>query len=344
MKHKQGKQIIPAVWFLIFIMLFSVAGPQFVSHNPKVQKLEHANIPPIIGIYEVNGIKFILNNAKKILLFEDGRISEMLPLNGENTDFEGYETLQNLKVTFENEQMTVVDEKGEKLRPTRCWNRTYLLGTDNLGRDLLVRLMYAGKVSLFVALAAVLSAGIIGGLYGCAAALSNKTIDSFMMRILDIISSIPIIMYYILIMVWLGNGISSILIAVCSVSWINTARTVRGGVKNIRQLDYFILAELSGIKFHHLVLKYIFPNIIHSVVVTLITTVPTAIFTESTLSFVGIGIAAPMSSWGAMCRDALGALRQAPYQTFLPALAISLTVMSVNAVGNNMAGMEERHQ
>lgn len=216
------------------------------------------------------------------------------------------------------------------------WNGSYLLGTDALGRDILARLMYGTRVSLVVAFVAALVNMVIGILYGGIAGYAGGAVDAVMMRIVDIISTIPLTLYVILIMQLLGNGIQSIIIALGTVYWVDMARVVRGQVLSLKQQEFVLAARTIGSSPATILRRHLLPNALGSILVTVTMLIPSAIFMEAFLSYLGIGLQAPLASLGTMCNDASANLRTSPHEMFIPALMICLIMFAFNFVGDGL--------
>ncbi|MDR1579829.1 MAG: ABC transporter permease [Synergistaceae bacterium] len=212
----------------------------------------------------------------------------------------------------------------------------YVFGTDNLGRDLFVRVMTGGRISLLISFIATFVSCAIGVVYGGFAGYAGGRVDNAMMRVVDIIWTIPLMLYAILLMVWLGTGLHNILIAITLVYWVNMARIVRGQVMNLKEQEFVLAALVQGASTWRILTRHLIPNSMGPILVTATMMIPGAVFTESFLSFIGLGISAPLASWGSLCSDALGALRPHPYQLFFPAIFICATMLGFNFVGDGM--------
>ena len=215
-------------------------------------------------------------------------------------------------------------------------SQQHWFGTDALGRDLYVRILYGARISLSIGVVAAAINMVIGVLYGGIAGFAGGRVDSIMMRIVDIIISLPSLLYIILIMMIMGANVKSILVAQCISAWVGTARVTRAQVVSLKHSEYVMAAKLSGLSNWQILLSHLLPNSMGPIIVTVTFLIPSAIFNEAFLSFLGIGIQKPMASWGSLANDAIETLRSAPYQMVFPILAISLTMFSLNFVGDGL--------
>ncbi|MDF2616615.1 MAG: peptide transporter permease [Sedimentibacter sp.] len=218
----------------------------------------------------------------------------------------------------------------------RVHNKTYILGTDNLGRDMFIRVLHGGRISLIVGFVAAFVNLIIGVLYGGVAGYIGGKTDNVMMRIVDVISAIPTLLYVILLMVVMGNGMMPIIIALSITYWLSMARLVRGQVLGLKEQEFVLAAQSLGASTKRIMLRHLVPNMMGPIMVSATMQIPSAIFTEAFLSFVGLGVSAPQASWGSLCNDALLTYMTYPYQLFLPALAISITILAFNLFSDGL--------
>lgn len=233
--------------------------------------------------------------------------------------------------------LTKFDYASNDLKNVNQWpDRIHWFGTDSLGRDEFVRVMYGARISLSVGIVAALINLTIGVLYGGISGYYGGYVDNIMMRIVDIIYAIPMMLYVILLMVIMGKNLVNVYITLGITYWGNMARIVRGQVLSLKEQEFVLAARAAGADSRRIIVRHLIPNCMGQIIVTLTLSIPGAIFTEAFLSFIGLGVAAPMSSWGTLCNDALGAYRIYPYQLFIPALAICITMIAFNLFGDGL--------
>lgn len=212
----------------------------------------------------------------------------------------------------------------------------FWFGTDELGRDIFTRVWMGARISLFVGTTAAIIDLILGIVYGSIAGMWDGKIDESLMRAADILYSIPYLLIVILLTVFMGPGLFTIIVALTFTGWIPMSRIVRGQIMQLKELDYAQAAVAIGASKWRLLLRHLLPNALGPIITTMTFTVPTAIFAEAFLSFIGIGIQAPIASWGTMASDGLSALRYYPWRLFFPAFFISLTMLCFNLIGDGI--------
>lgn len=215
-------------------------------------------------------------------------------------------------------------------------NSSYWFGTDNLGRDLFTRVLYGARISLSIGIVASLINLTLGVIYGGISGYFGGRVDSIMMRIVDVMYGIPLLLYVILLMVVLKPGLMNIFIALGLVYWLRMARIVRGQVLSLKEQEYVLAAKLIGASSWRIILRHLIPNSMGPIIVTMTLAIPEAIFTEAFLSFIGLGVSAPMASWGVLASEGVTSLRSYPFQLFYPAIAISITMLSFNFLGDGL--------
>ncbi|MFL0248942.1 ABC transporter permease [Clostridium neuense] len=213
---------------------------------------------------------------------------------------------------------------------------SHWFGTDKFGRDLFVRVLEGARISLTIGLVASILSIFIGVIYGGISGYFGGIVDNIMMRVVEAIYAIPMTIYVILIMIVLKPGLISIILALTISFWVTMARIVRGQIMSLKQQEFVLAAKTIGASNMRIILKHLIPNCLGQIIVTLTLSVPDAIFQEAFLSFIGLGIPAPLASWGSLASDALGGYQLYPYQLIFPALAISLTMLAFNLLGDGL--------
>ena len=208
------------------------------------------------------------------------------------------------------------------------------LGTDTLGRDLLVRTLTGGRVSLGVGLAATFVALTIGVVYGAVAGFVGGKRDAFMMRVVDIMYSLPFPIFVILLMVFFGRNILLLFVAIGAVEWLTMARIVRSQVMAVKRMEFIEAARSLGYGRRRIIFRHILPNILGPVIVYTTLTIPAVMLLEAFLSFLGLGVQPPMSSWGVLIKDGAEKMEEFPWLLVFPAVLFSLTLLSLNFVGD----------
>ncbi|MEJ6526444.1 MAG: ABC transporter permease [OM182 bacterium] len=215
------------------------------------------------------------------------------------------------------------------------------LGTDYLGRDMLARLMAGARVSLFIGIGAPLCFVLFGVFFGSVAGFIGGKTDQVMMRFADFVVALPFLLFMILFKIAFGigpgeSGVMPMLVALVLLMWPATARLVRGQILQIREQGYISASQLLGAKTHYLILRHMLPNTLGVVLVTLTFAIPSAIFTEAFLSFIGMGVAPPTPSWGSMSNEGIKTMLTTPHELIFPAALISTTVLAFNLLGDGL--------
>lgn len=213
---------------------------------------------------------------------------------------------------------------------------TFFLGTDTLGRDLFSRILYGARVSLLVGFVATAVALVIGVSWGIIAGYFGGRVDSIMMRIVDVLYGLPFIIFIILLMVIFGRNIWLLFVAIGAVEWLTMARIVRGQVLTIKNQEYVLAAQAMGVSNVQMFRKHIFPNILGPIAVYATLTIPQVMLLEAFLSFLGLGIQPPMSSWGTLIRYGVESMEEYSWLLIYPGLTFTITLFALNFFGDGL--------
>ena len=289
---KKNKAAVVSLFVLIIMIILTVAAPIVAPHDPNVQTVEFASLPPKIPGIGIDG----LNGTQKV---------------GENR----------------------VDKYAEKNVPE---DQYYILGTDSLGRDLLSRILYGTRVSLIIAFVAALFDLTIGVTYGLVSGWCGGKIDNFMQRVLEVLSGVPNLVVVILMLLVLKPGITSIIIALAITGWISMARVVRAQTLKLKNQEYILAARTLGESPLKIAFKHLIPNLSGVIIIQTMFSIPSAIFFEAFLSFIGIGIPAPTASLGTLINDGYKTFRFLPHLMWYPAAVICILMISFNLLADGL--------
>jgi oligopeptide transport system permease protein len=210
------------------------------------------------------------------------------------------------------------------------------LGTDQLGRDLLTRLMFGGRISLMVGLVATFVALTIGVTYGAISGYAGGKIDRLMMRIVDILYALPFTIFVILLMVFFGRNIVLLFVAIGAVEWLTMARIVRSQIMSLKRMEFIEAARSLGLSSSRILFRHMIPNILGPIIVYTTLTIPGVMLLEAFLSFLGLGVQPPMSSWGVLIKDGAERMEEYPWLLLFPGTVFSLTLFSLNFLGDGL--------
>lgn len=214
-------------------------------------------------------------------------------------------------------------------------NKHYF-GTDTLGRDLMVRVAVGGKISLMVGIAGALVAVIVGTIYGAVSGFLGGKVDMLMMRFLEVLNAFPFMFFVILLVTLFGRNIIFIFVAIGMVSWLDIARIVRGQTLSLKNKEFIEAAHVNGVSRWNIVTRHIVPNVLGVVVVYASLLVPGMILFESFLSFLGLGVQEPMTSWGALLQEGTLTMQVAPWQLLVPSVFLVITLFCFNFIGDGL--------
>ncbi|WP_305767103.1 ABC transporter permease [Candidatus Epulonipiscium viviparus] len=359
---RQNVMAMTGLVIIATIAFLAIFGPMFSGYSYSEQNTALANIAPNIQLTNIGGGDYVLvHNDYKLIeatadgellgapeIIEDNKAEKFIlyRINGKEVKFDYSVAQKNRtkgsKVSTENTDMKtkydiyVNGKLIDKYNVKDVWNKSYILGTDNLGRDVWTRVLYGARISLTVGLVASVVNLFIGVLYGGISGYEGGRVDNIMMRIVDIINSVPLLLIVILLMVVISPGLHTIILTIGLVYWVGMARLVRGQVLSLKEQEFVLAARALGVSKTKIVIKHLIPNAIGPIVVSMMMSIPSAIFTEAFLSFIGLGVSAPEASWGTLANDALGGIRSYPYQIIAPSVAIALTMFGFNFLGDGL--------
>jgi oligopeptide transport system permease protein len=210
------------------------------------------------------------------------------------------------------------------------------LGTDALGRDQLTRLLYGGRISLMVGIVATGVALVIGVTYGALSGYAGGKVDAVMMRTVDIIYALPFTIFVILLMVFFGRDVRLLFVAIGAVEWLTMARIVRGQVQSLKKQEFIEAAHALGVGRRRIVFVHMIPNVLGPIIVYATLTVPAVMLLEAFLSFLGLGVQPPMSSWGLMIKDGADRMEESPWLLVAPGVTLAVTLFCLNFLGDGL--------
>lgn len=215
-------------------------------------------------------------------------------------------------------------------------NAQYWFGTDDFGRDLWVRVWVGARISLFIAVVAALIDVFIGVFLGVLAGYRGGWLDNVIMRTIEVLSGIPWLIMVVLLIIVMGSGMTTMIIALAITGWVGMARLVRGQVMQLKNYEFVLASRTLGARTWRIMSKHLIPNVLGIVIVRLTMNIPAIIFTEAVLSFLGLGLQPPLASWGVLVNDGFKYLRTYPWNFWFPAIAISLTTLAFNLLGDGL--------
>ena len=357
---KKNKLAMLGVVAIIFIIFFGVVGPSLTDYTFSDQLNKFKNLPPSLEVFDVGeDTNFYLSNDYNMFLVNDkGEMVERLEVDKKKKDLINkiyvykYGTDDNYKeVTLDFSYNLLKDKMGYDYDYTieyngtiyeqpssKLMNKSFPFGTDDLGRDILTRVMYGTRISLMIAFIATMVNLFIGIIYGAVAGFEGGRVDNIMMRVVDVINSIPLVLYVILIMVRFkdNDGLTNIIIALSTVYWVSMARLVRGQMLSLKEQEFVLAARVIGVPRFKIILRHLIPNAMGPIIVSMTMMIPSAVFTEAFLSFIGLGVSAPQASLGTLANNALSGLLTYPYQLFYPSMTIAIIMLAFNFLGDGL--------
>jgi oligopeptide transport system permease protein len=330
--------------YLMIITLLCIVGPWFTPHGFSTIYQDYPRVPPSLSAYPKaesidQAVKDAVKRARVNLdKWEEGAdgsvriyLSSAKPIDERMTRYiDRSSVMQGAKVE---------DKSADGLKLTVSANIERLhfyFGTDTVGRDLLTRTLISGRISLAIGLLAGLVAVVIGVLYGAISGFAGGKTDEIMMRVVDVLYSLPFIFFVIMLVVFFGRNFILMFIAVGAVLWLDMARIVRGQTLSIKRMEYVQAAEAMGVSRWGVLKRHIVPNLLGPVVIYMTLLVPQVIILESFLSYLGLGVQEPMASWGVLISQGSKNIPGANWLLFFPSFFLTTTLFALNFIGDGL--------
>ncbi len=339
----RNRAALAAFTWLAFVTLASIAGPWMTGHSHDKVYTDYVRARPSLQAYPLpdqiepalqkvaarmraTADKIVAgSNTVRLSLAAPRPIDERLLAYFDRTDMFGP---PRIDARLDDGKSLVVEV------PLK--HRYFLFGTDANGRDLLTRVLIAGRVSLAIGLLATAVALVIGVIYGATSGYAGGRVDDVMMRIVDILYSLPFIFFVILLVVFFGRNFILMFLAVGAVEWLDMARIVRGQTLSIKRREFVAAAEALGVGTSGIIRRHIIPNALGPVVVYMTLLIPRVILLESFLSFLGLGVQEPMTSWGVLINEGARSIQGATYLLIFPAIFLVTTLSALNFIGDGL--------
>ncbi|TIV24829.1 MAG: ABC transporter permease subunit [Mesorhizobium sp.] len=340
---KRNRAAMFSLYYLAFITVISVFGPMVVPHEYTTIYGDYVRMPPSLSAYPkpdmiqgalTDAIKRMRANIKE--WHQDGNrvivtVTSTRPIDDRNIRY------LDRSDAFDDTRIENKSADGLEVTMSSAIKQQYFyFGTDNTGRDLLSRTLMAGRISLAIGLLAGVVAGVIGVIYGATAGFAGGRVDEVMMRIVDVLYSLPFIFFVIMLVVFFGRNFVLMFLAVGAVLWLDMARIVRGQALSIRRQEYVQAAEAMGVGQRGILLRHVIPNLLGPVVIYMTLLVPQVIILESFLSFLGLGVQEPMTSWGVLISVGAKNIGYANWLLLFPAFFLVSTLFALNFVGDGL--------
>jgi oligopeptide transport system permease protein len=329
--------------YLVLMALVCIIGPYFTGHEFTTIYNDYTRIPPSLSPYpKLDSLGPAIADAVKRARVDlagweekDGKI--LITVTSSKPIDERVTRYIDRSNSLENAVVKEKSADGLKLVLSSDVEKKYFyFGTDTLGRDLLTRTLMAGRISLTIGLLAGIVAVVIGVVYGAASGFLGGKVDEVLMRIVDILYSLPFIFFVIMLMVFFGRNFILMFLAVGAVMWLDMARIVRGQALSIKRQEYVQAAEALGVSRWGILKHHIIPNLLGPVVIYMTLLVPQVIILESFLSYLGLGVQEPMSSWGVLISQGKDNMEGATWILLFPAIFLTSTLFALNFIGDGL--------
>ena len=317
---KKNKMALASLWIVIVYSVIAIAAPLLPFHDYRVQVLTHTNLPPSLKPAGVMALRYVEDHAKLLQeRIDDGMDSLKPDLERDLAEIE----------TMKAEMETNPDNK-----------KVYILGTDYLGRDMLSKTIYGARISMMVGLIGTLTAVLVGVIIGAISGYVGGWFDNLIMRFVDIMYGLPYMLIVIILMaLFRKEGQDSVVIlfiGIALVSWLTIARVVRGQIISLKNSEFVEAARSMGAGPGRIIFRHLLPNALGVIIVFTSLSLPTFIMSESFLSFLGMGVSAPLSSWGSLVSEGANTMELYPWQLLAPAIEMTLFLFCMNFLGDGL--------
>ncbi|MBG1232406.1 ABC transporter permease [Aestuariivirga litoralis] len=340
---KQNKAAMVSLAYMVLVAVLCVVVPNITGHEFTTQYKAYYRVHPSLESYPkketLDGEIISVAKRAKLDLKEwhekDGRfyvtVASDKPIDERVTRYlDRSDSFQNAKLEEKSaDGLTLTMSAVAKLKH-------FYFGTDALGRDLLTRVFMAGRISLIIGMLAGFVAVVIGTIYGSVSGFFGGRVDELMMRVVDILYALPFTLFVIMLVVFFGRNFMFMFIAIGAVLWLDMSRIVRGQTLSLKRQEYVQAAEALGVGTLGILRRHIIPNMLGPIVIYLTLLVPQVIILESFLSFLGLGVQEPMSSWGVEIAEGAANMEVAPYLLFIPTFFLSSTLFALNFIGDGL--------
>jgi oligopeptide transport system permease protein len=308
---KKNKMAYIGFWIMVVYLAVGLFAPILPLYPYAQQNTDHAYLPPSLrpaGEVELEARKAYFEKV----MAKEGR------------------TAYNEKEAAE----IAAIEQANNTNPKQ--QRRYLLGTDSLGRDMLSRTIYGGRISMMIGLIGTVTALLIGIIVGAIAGYAGGATDTILMRFVDIMYGLPYMLIVIIMMAVAGRNVAILFIAIALVSWLTIARVVRGQVMSLKNMEFILAARSMGAGSWHIIVRHLIPNTLGIIIAYAALSLPEFIMSESFLSFLGLGVSAPLASWGSLISDGVQGMQLYPWCLLVPAIAMTVFLFAMNFLGDGV--------
>ncbi len=308
---KKNKLAYISFWVVIVYFAVALVAPVLPLHPYAEQVISHTNLPP-----SFRPAGEVLLSTKKAY------IAKVMKKEG--------------RTSYTQKEQQQINDIEESIKTDPVQQRHYILGTDSLGRDMLSRTIYGGRISMMIGLVGTITALLIGIIVGAASGYAGGLTDSFLMRFVDIMYGLPYMLMVIIMMAIMGRNVAILFIAIALVSWLTIARVVRGQVITLKNTEFVQAARSMGASSWYIIVHHLIPNTLGIIIAYATLSLPEFIMSESFLSFLGLGVSAPLASWGSLVSDGVMGMELYPWALLVPAVAMTIFLFAINFLGDGI--------